>query len=203
MPVNSTRKTMWEDQVKAAYLLDPSTGEPFDPSNLVSSLSAGEAHVGEVGTADTLIEVVPTLDTNPYATGDVLFQATEVPYAVRVSGGKSILQSIFIQDKALQSLAFDLLIARTPIGMGGALNAPEAITDASGQDILGVVRIVATDYVAFTSFSIVSKNQADIGMGMVLEPTTGTSIWIAGVSRGTPTYPTTTSLVFKLGLLRA
>lgn len=44
MPVNSTRKTMWEDQVKAAYLLDPSTGEPTNPSQI----SAGVAHIGEV-----------------------------------------------------------------------------------------------------------------------------------------------------------
>lgn len=201
MPVNSTRRTMWEDQVKAAYLLDPDTGLPIDPSDV--KLSASELHIGEVGTADTLIEVIPTLDTNIYASGDVFFVSIEVPNAVRVAGGKAILQSIFLQDKALQSAAFDLLFCRTAIGLGANLNAPEAISDASGQEIIGKVSFVATDYTAFVNFSVATKNQADIGMGMVLKPTVGTSIWICGVCRGTPTYAAAASLIFKLGLLRA
>lgn len=166
-------------------------------------LDAGEAHIGEVGTADTLIQIIPTLDTNIYASGDVLFVATVVPNAVRKDAGKAVLQSIFVQDKALQSAAFDLIFARTALNMGATINNPCAIDDANGMEIIGLVRFAATDYVAFTNFSVAYKNQADVGMGMVLQPTTNTSIWIAGVSRGTPTYPAANSLVFKLGLLRA
>lgn len=203
MPVNSTSKTMWEDQVRAAYLLDPSTGEPYDPSAIaIGSIAAGESHIGEVGAPDDLIEVTPALDTAAYASGDVLFAPTVLLNAVRVSGGKAILESILVQDKDKQSGAFDLLVFRSQTVMGANLNFPEAITDANGQEILAVIQFISSDYVAFTNFSMARKSLSDTGMGMMLEPTTGTSLWIAAVSRDTKTY-SASGLIFKLGLLRA
>jgi hypothetical protein len=40
MPVNSTSKTKWEDQVRTFYLLDPDTGEPVGSASLPLTVMA-------------------------------------------------------------------------------------------------------------------------------------------------------------------
>jgi len=49
-----------------------------------------------------IIRVTPTLDTNAYAQGDVLFTATEIPNAVIGLGGCSKLIGAYMLDKADQ-----------------------------------------------------------------------------------------------------
>lgn len=166
-------------------------------------LEATENHIGEIGTADDLLEVTLTLDTNAYAQDDILAATQEIANAFRVAGGKAILQSLSIIDKDDNAAAIDILFLRSNTSVGTENNA-ENMSDATGEEILTEVEIIATDYVSYANFSRATKNASDAGMGVVLEPTAGTSLYIAAVYRDAAgdTY-TASGIVVKIGLLRS
>ena len=57
-----------------------------------------------------LITVIPTVQTGTTdADGDLLFDALEIPNAVAVNGGTSILQSVSVFHKADENVIFDLV----------------------------------------------------------------------------------------------
>jgi len=148
---------------------------------------------------DDVIEVTLSLDTSQYASGDVLAATQEVASAVRTSGGRATLMSLVVLDKDDQAGALDIVIFRSNAAMGAAENAAVAITDANAAEILTVVEIAAADYVDLANSQIAVRGPSDSGMGVILEPTTGTSLYIAAISRDTKTY-TASGIVVKLGL---
>jgi hypothetical protein len=70
MPVGSTKKTRWEDQVKTVYLLDPDTGEPMGGavggSSLPVSLKAWHYIGSDIITANGEQEVVLPADCTAF-----------------------------------------------------------------------------------------------------------------------------------------
>lgn len=65
MPVNSTKKTMWEDQAHAVYVLDPDTGEPWNITTEVTIATSpipaatNHIHVPAVNAAATITLAAP------------------------------------------------------------------------------------------------------------------------------------------------
>jgi len=167
------------------------------------STTIGEAHIGEVGAPGDVVNFTPTLDTNPYGDGDLLFDFAELTNFVRVVGGRAIVQSITVIDKADQKIAMDLFSSPVTIDMGTANSAP-SISDADAA--LGVQNIRA----AGKTYSIETTDYKDLGgvsvatvtgVGLVIEADAASrSIFLAGMIRGTPTYAAD-SLVFRFGLL--
>ena len=152
-------------------------------------------------TADTIIELTLSLSTSQYASADVLAATQELPDALLAPGGCAILQSLVVLDKDDQGAAMDIVFFRSEAAMGAAENAALAISDANAAEILTVVEIAAADYIDLINSQIACKGPSADGMGVILTATSGQSLYVAAISRGTGTY-TAAGLVLKIGLLR-
>jgi len=89
-----------------------------------------------------IIRVTPTLDTNAYAQGDVLFTATEIPNAVVGLGGCSKLVGGYIFDKTdgTDDIFFIFTQGNTALG---TINATANISDADllANNICGLTKM--------------------------------------------------------------
>lgn len=146
-----------------------------------------------------LLTVTPVLTAGAYSANDMLFVPIEVPNAIP-KGKSGILRSLIIIDKDDQELAMDLIIFDSA-ATTAALNAAEATNDANLAKILQVVSVVAGDYIDFANGQLGQVFPPDVTFGAVLRPSDKeqASLWLAGVTRGTPTH-TASGLVIKLGL---
>lgn len=161
---------------------------------LADAFPAGEAHLGEVSTGGVIVDVTPVCDTSAYTAADVLFDSTAVAGAVRVSGGKSVLESVTLLDEDDQTAAvINLFFLRSNVSLGTA-NAAISITDANAREIQGWVSLAATDFADLIASRVATKTN----IGLVVQPTTGTSIWVAAQCAGTPTQ-TASGIKLRLG----
>lgn len=165
----------------------------------IGKLAAGEALVGLVGASDVVVTVTPTLDTNAYASGDLLFDSTEVAAAVRANGGHAILESVTIIDKGDQGVAFTLLIANAATDFGTLNSAPDA-DDTECATVIGWAPVATSDYVDLGAAKVACIRN----IGLLLKAGAATtSVWVAGVNgTGTPTFGAS-DLVVQLGFLRS
>ena len=150
---------------------------------------------GTVRNALLLRDVTPPLDTNIYASGDVLF----IPVAASMAsanGGHGLLHSLAIVDKDDNGGALDLVFLSGTATSFGSINSAVAIDDADAEKILGIVSISSGDYKDLGGSKIVTLT--NIGLTLKAE-STGTNVYIAGISRDTKTY-TGTGLNFRLGI---
>ena len=163
----------------------------------VLSIAAGENHIGEIGLADDTITITCTVDTSAYASGDVLFDTQEIAGAVRVNGDTCILQSVHVIDIDDQGKEMDLIFFNAATSLGTENSAPD-IDDSDVLTTLGKVNISADDYIDLGANRIATVQ----GIGLVLEAGAATtSLYVAGITRGTPTH-SATGLTIKFGLLR-
>lgn len=126
--------------------------------------------IAEVIGIDDVISVTPTLDTNAYTTGDrfgaiqtltnvfrkihrSLDPVTATTSDFQPKSGKVILQSVFILDKAKQSVPFDILFFDRLPTVASADNAAIDISDTEMEKCIGSVTI-DSDYVALASNSV-------------------------------------------------
>jgi hypothetical protein len=137
---------------------------------LVDALPAGTNLIGTAGSPATVVTITPTLDTSAYTAGDVLFDTAAIAGAVRTSGGQAKLVSVV------------LVFFRSNVSLGTINGAPN-ISDANAREIIG--------HVAFASGDFVDVGGSKIGclknIGLLLQPTTGTTLYVAGICAGTPT----------------
>ena len=75
-----------------------------------------------------IIRVTPTLDTNAYAQGDVLFIATEIPNAVIGNGGCSKLVSMYMLTQNTTRIDVDFVFSENS-AVYGTINATANIAD--------------------------------------------------------------------------
>lgn len=159
----------------------------------VLSIAAGENHLGQVGTGGNVVQVTPVLDTLAYTANDVLFGATEVAGAVRVSGGRAKLVSLTWLDEDDQAAAaIAIYLTRSAVGVGTANAAPD-ISDANARELLGHIVLAAADLIDLGGCKFACLEN----LGIIVKPTTGTSIWISATTAGTPTH---TASGIKIGL---
>ena len=147
---------------------------------------------------DVYKEVALVLDTVQYASGDVLFVTQEIT-GFYPDAHEVMLDTVVVLDKDDQGIAFDLIFFRTEASMGAAANAAVDISDANADEIASIVSIEEADYVdlANSKFAAVPLNRA--GMAMKLKPGLGeTSLYIGGITRGTPTH-TASGITLKIG----
>jgi hypothetical protein len=145
----------------------------------------------------TVIDLTLSLDTGgAYSTGDVLAEAQELSSAVRSSASTGIIESIAVVDQDDQGQALDIVIADASITLGTE-NTAVSISDADAAKILGIVEVAAADYV-----DLVNSQLANIrNIGMVVQPNTGTSLYVGAISRGTGTY-TASGIVLRIGIVQ-
>ena len=143
-----------------------------------------------------IIDATLVLDTNAYASGDVLFVPQPITDAVRVAGGRAFLQSLEVFDEDDQGAAFDLLLMDA-FGSIGTINVAAGPTDAVARSIVTTLPVAASDYV-----DLANSQHASIGsIGKMFKAAAGsTTMWIAGIARGTPTH-TASGIRLKLGVM--
>jgi len=183
------------------------------------TLTTGSARVGSIDAtiqvADTdvsttnpvptsgfldVIEVILSLNTSQYASGDLLADTQEVAAAF-VNSHPAVLYSLQVIDEDDQAGAIDFLFLRSNQTMGTE-NSTFAPADAAALEILTEVPVLAADYNDYTNSQQAVKQVSDTGMGVVLKPTSGTSLYIAAISRDTKTY-SAAGVRVRVGLVQA
>lgn len=167
---------------------------------VTATIGASENMLGLVGSSDIVVTVTPTVDTNIYAAGDLLFDSAAIANAVRANGYCAILDSVTIIDKADQKAAFTLILANAETDFGAANGAPNP-DDTECATVIGWVPVVAADYFDLGAASVACIR--NIGLLCKAGAAT-TSLYVAGVNgTGTPTFGAASDLVLQLGFVRS
>lgn len=146
------------------------------------------------------ISVTPTVSTTPaYTSGDVVGGLQTISNAARISGGSGIIQSIIVVDKTqAQRAAMDILFFDRSVTVA-ADNAAVATSDGDMANILGVVSIGPYN-TAWPGTPLNSVSTLlNVGLPFVLN---GTDLYAVAVVRGTPTYTSTSDLIFIYTILQ-
>lgn len=139
--------------------------------------------------------VTLSLDTNIYASGDVLADTQEITACVPTPGGRVVVQSIVLNDKDDQGQALDLVFLKTAASIGTE-NSAVSVSDTNADQILGIVSVASDDWIDLGGCRVATK----ANIGLVAEAGPGsTSVFVAAISRGTGTY-TASGITLSVGL---
>jgi len=147
------------------------------------------------GMPDDSITITCSCSTDAYADGDVLFATQEIANAVRANGQSCILQSVHVVDIDDQGVEMDLIFFNANTSLGTENSAPD-IDDTEVLTTLGIVNV--PDWIDLGGNRVATVT----GIGLVLKAGADTtSLWVAGITRGTPTH-TENGLQVTFGFLR-
>jgi hypothetical protein len=164
----------------------------------VTSISAGENHIGEVGTGDAVIELVFSLDTSAYAANDVLADTQALTSVGRKNAGIIVLQSFTLIDIDDQKQPLTVVFLDTNNSLGTE-NSAASINDANGAKVVGWFKVLTSDYLDLGGASVACVR--GIGLEMACAAAT-TTLYVGLISDGTGTY-TASGLTGKFGFLRS
>ena len=99
----------------------------------------------------TIIRVTPTVTTDAYSVGDVLFTATEIPNAVRGDAGCSMLVGAYILDQADQDWDGIFVFSEANTALG-TINETANIADGD-MEAIGLCGITKSDVTQASSIS--------------------------------------------------
>lgn len=146
-----------------------------------------------------IISVTPDLASfaTPYSSGDVLGAVNTIAGAVNDSKGVAKLDTIIVLDKANQKSDIDLVFFDSaPDNSIGADNAAYALNDADLSKVVGRVSVAAANYVS-SSTTNAEATIKDVELSM--QSIAGSeALYVAVISRGTPTYGSASDLIIKL-----
>ena len=163
-------------------------------------LSAGEAHIGEMGGNTTTVTVSPTVTAGAYHANDVVGGKLTLANAARVAAGSGLIYTLTVQDLAAQNAVFEIYIFNADPTNGtytdnGALD----IHDTDMAMCIGRIDVAAADYKSL------ADNSMAFPTGMRAIPfklASGTSLYAIVRTTGTPTYIATSDLKLIFGILR-
>ena len=151
----------------------------------------------------TVIRVTPTLSTDAYAQGDVLFVATEIPNAVLGNGGASKLTAMYILNQNTTDVDIDFIFSENS-AVFGTINATADIADSTleAANVTGFLHLDAGEIGAGTS-QIDTAEMKRVGVSdaggdstlltspILIQAAAGsTSVYVVAILTGwgTPTY---------------
>lgn len=148
----------------------------------VTSISAGENHLGAVGGNSTQIDVTVAAAAAAYSSGDMVGAELTIADIARINGGTGKITGVTVIDYGAQSVAAEIWITDTAI-TEPADNAAWSISDADAAKVVTVIPI--TSYYA-SALNSVSPN----GNLSIPFKCTGAvnDLYMCFVSRGAPTY---------------
>lgn len=141
-----------------------------------------------------VLTLTPTLDTTTYASGDVLFSTAELAGAMRATGGRGYLQSIHVLDEDDMGQGFEILFLNASTTIG-AVNATCAVTDTNARNIIGRVTVTTSNYLDLGGSRVATLGN----LGLMLQSSGTTSLFVAGVSTGTGLY-SASGLKLQIGI---
>ncbi len=162
-------------------------------------LAAGENHIGEVGTPADVITVTPTVSASPdYSIGDAVGGKQTLTSAARVSGGKVVLQSLTLIDKANQKKALTVLFFDSDPTAATITDNSAFVFSTAISKYIGRVDIAATDYVTVDSIALVSLG----AIGKAMKASGSANLFVAVVAVEALNLATTSDLIFGYGFLQ-
>lgn len=142
------------------------------------------------------LTATPTVSTSPaYTSGDLVGGKISLASATRVAGGTvggtGVIQSVAIHDKGKQNAEIDVVFfAADPANTTFTDNGALTVHDTDLLTIVGHVKLTAADYISFVDNSIASRS----GLGLPFKLDSGSTLYAALVTRGTPTYASTSDI---------
>ena len=145
-----------------------------------------------IKSAKIIIDVTPTLNTNEFASGDALFNYTELPKAVIGMGGCSKLINVTVNSKKAATTEFEIMFQTNAQSLEAA-NAAMNITAAEGvaAGFLGWVDIADTGNLDMGNFIIgmavpaVGKPQLPF---LLQAASDSTSVYFSAIVKDTVTF---------------
>lgn len=147
-----------------------------------------------------IYRINPVITAATYAAGDQLGPAaTRLPNVVN-ENGIAILRTIHIVDKAKQSAAIDVVFWNALPTVTSTDKSAFSLSDVEVLKFAGVQEIATTDYNGFALNSV--GTVVDLKLILQAQKNTanelGKDLWVTLVSRGTPTYASTSDLALQL-----
>jgi hypothetical protein len=125
------------------------------PNVTVDVITAGETHLGEVGTPADVISVTPVVSASPdYSAADAVGGIQTLTSAARVSGGKVVLESLTLIDKANQKKALTVLFFSANPAAATVTDNAAFVFSTDVAKLVGKVNIAAADYETVDSIGI-------------------------------------------------
>jgi len=147
-----------------------------------------------VGTLLTITSVTLSLDTSAYADGDVLADSQIIAACLRANDGTGTITNVTVIDEDDQGIGFDLLFLDANVSLGSE-NAAPSITDANARNILGWVRVTASDFI-----DLGGARLASVPCSIPVKGVSGADdIYVAAISRGAGTY-TASGIVVRVAI---
>lgn len=155
-----------------------------------------------ITTKSKYISIDPGNSTAAYAAGDqVGSSAVRLPAVARGNGQTVVLQSVSIMDESGQNAETDIfLFTKDPTVTSGDNSAATVAASAVLDYGRCVWKVGSGDYLSLASNSIAKSNS---NTGEVIQTDTASmDLWALVVTRGTPTYTSTSSLRINFGFLQ-
>lgn len=130
------------------------------------------------------VDVTFSLDTNVYASGDVLADSQILEGCLRKVDLTGVLSGFTLLDEDDQGLALDVVILSANVSLGTE-NAAVSLTDAAARHILGIVSVAETDWVDLVNSKLATKLNVNLP---VLPVAQTTDLYVGLIARGTPTH---------------
>ena len=152
-----------------------------------------------------LITLIPTISSGSTdADGDLLFDALEIPNAVAVNGGSSLLHSIGVFHKAAKTVSFDIIFFQVTQDLG---TAGAAITWGGSSETTNADNAVILGHTSVTSWTDLVDVQVatKTNIGLALKAAAGTkSIYCAGICRGAASgdHGAATNIDLRIGVIK-
>lgn len=172
------------------------TGSGSFKVHVNEAITAGEAHLGEVGGKTSVFSVTLSCDTSAYASGDLIADTQQMDAFFRKTDGTGVISSINIIDEDNQGVAFYIIFMSTSTSLGTENSAPN-ISDANlSSGFIGIVPVATSDYVTVSGAKVATIKNLNIPVKAV----SGTDdLYIAILNAtGTPTF-TASGLKMRIG----
>jgi hypothetical protein len=139
-----------------------------------------------------------TVSTTPaYGAGDLVGGKVTLTDAVRISGGTGRIKSVMVSDLGKQSIGLDVIFFNSnPSGTTFTDNAALDIADADITKVIAVVSVGTTSFAALSDNSVGDAGDVD-------RPFTAdgsADIYACIVTRGAPTYPSTSDIQLRVAI---
>lgn len=150
------------------------------------------------------IQITPAVTTAQYTVADSLFDTTEIPFAVSINGGKSLLHSIagLNMDTNQEALGFDLYFWMNNMDWEAA---NEVMTgDLTRAEVLAGNFLGKVSMGTWSNLSNTCKTATEVNIGLTLAAASDSkSVYVSGVvTSGTPTLAAVDDIVLNLGIIK-
>lgn len=152
-----------------------------------------------------IISVTPTIQAAAYVAGDVIGGKLTFSNALQTMVGSGYLVSVTVSDLAAQAVDLDLVVFKSdPSNTTFTENSALDIADADLSKVLTVVNLGSSSRFAFADNSVHHISSLAVPLQGVSATTSGISGNLYGVlvSRGAPTFASTSDLTISIGVSR-